>query len=378
MGVVAAVVVVLIIVFFLAMRTSGANDPFQAAAASLGLKLTRSVPDLLPRVEGMVNGLPIRIDIPDRGATARYRTFYPPLGMALRLERETTISRTMGELGQTDTQVGEATFDNMFKVNTSRPDALQKMMTPQLRRSLVQLLDAYPKMLIEDGGMTYVSDTAEPTQEEIVRITTAMAAAAHQLVGNRPPPLEKSQPRPQPKPAAQPTSTPAPTDRDQGAKAGTAAPGPSSRPTPPDRQRPAPVTESAQPEPPPSPPPSTGLPDGFFEEAFGANRLSFESEDDFEEQLGGTVVSLSGTVKQAREVEDDTKVSVGPSTKVTVTVAQIDNDLYGKTDIDAIVFLPKGNAENLDRGTHIAFTGSLETIDPFMRNLFVTNARLQG
>jgi hypothetical protein len=119
------------------------------------------------------------------------------------------------------------------------------------------------------------------------------------------------------------------------------------------------------------------LPDGFFEEAFGDTRLSFENDGRFEERYRGKTVFLSGTVKQAREIEDDNTVSVGPSTKATVTVAQIDNDLYGKTDIDAVVFLPAGSTKELDRGTQISFTGTLESIDPFMRNVWVTDARLQ-
>jgi hypothetical protein len=391
MGVVAAVVILAIVAFFVAARFSGSNDPFQAAAAGLGLKLTRSVPDLLPRLEGIVNGLPIRVDVPEkRPTTVRYRVFYPPLGMALRLEGETTITRTMGDLGQEDTQVGGAAFDNTFKVNTSRPDALRKMMTPELRRTLVALIKEFPRILIEDGGITYVSDNTEPTQEQIIRTTASMAAAAHQLVANRPPPLKTPPPRaPQPATAETPDETARP--RTNAASTPPARPAETTGKQRPARQaeaagkpRPAPPAEPPLAEPPPTPPPpvaappSTGLPDGFFDEAFGANRLSFESDGRFEEKLRGTKVRLSGTVKQAREVKDDNTVTVDPSTKATVTVAQIDNDLYGKTDIDAIVFLPKGTADKLARGSSISFTGTLETVDPFMRNLFVTDARLQG
>ena len=71
MGAVAVVVVVIIVLFFVAMRLVGNNDPFQAAAAALNLKLTRSVPELLPRLEGMINGLPV---IKDDFSDARKET----------------------------------------------------------------------------------------------------------------------------------------------------------------------------------------------------------------------------------------------------------------------------------------------------------------
>ncbi|MDJ0924874.1 MAG: hypothetical protein QNJ77_09950 [Acidimicrobiia bacterium] len=379
MGAIAVVVVVVIVLLFVAMRMVGSNDPFQRAAVGLGLKFTRSVPELFPRLEGMINGLPVRIDTPEnRAPGVRYRVFYPPLGMALRLERETTITRTLGELGQQDTQVGEKTFDNSFKVNTSRPDALREMMTPELRRTLVKLIKDHPQILIEDGGMTLTTDSPDVTAETIVATTIAMAAAAHQLVSNRPPPLEK------PPPVRPPTPQPAPPRSQQ-----PAAPRPGSKaadgeePATERRESAAPEAPAPAPQPPPasSPPipvatpPPTGLPDGFFDAVFGESRLSFEDEGEFDERFRGTEVTLAGNVKQAREVDEDSTVSVGPSTKAVVTVAQIDTDLYGKTDIDAIVFLPAGSAANLERGKQISFTGKLEKVDPFMRNLFVTGAR---
>jgi hypothetical protein len=117
------------------------------------------------------------------------------------------------------------------------------------------------------------------------------------------------------------------------------------------------------------------LPDTFFDDVFGDNRLSFEADGTFEERFAGKTVTLSGSVKQAREVEEDATLATGPATKTVVTVAQIDNDLYGKTDIDAVVFLPAGTADELQRGEVISFTGTLATVDPFMRNLYVSGAR---
>lgn len=365
MGAVAVVIVVVIVLFFVATRFVGTDDPFQVAAAALDLKLTRSVPELLPRLEGMRHGLPVRIDIAEgRHPGVRYRVFYPPLGISLRLERDTTITRTPEELGPRNAQIGATAFDESYRVNTSRPDALRKMMDLELRRTLVKLIDSYPTVLIEDGGISFVSDTSEPPAETIIRTTIDMATAAHHLVKRRPKPLEK------PKPARpQPTAPPA---------AAQSQP----RSLEPRQQVPEPEPSASHPPAPPSPPPpppaaepDTGLPDTFFEDVFGDSRLSFEAEGQFEAKFAGRRVTLSGPVKQAREIAEDPKVTTGPATKAVVTVAQIENELYGKTDIDAVVFLPSGHADQLPRGKVVAFSGTLSSVDPFMRNLFVTEAR---
>jgi hypothetical protein len=365
MGVTWLVIAVVIVLGVVVVVAVSRDDPFQAAARSLNLKLTRTVPDLLPRLEGMINGLPIRVEVPENRATGvHYTVFYPPLGMALKLERETTITRTLGHLGENDTQVGARAFDDSFRVNTSRPDALRDMMIPELRRALVKLIERYPKIVIADGTTTLATDTLEPTAEEMTSTIIQMAAATHQLVSHRPPPLEtpKAQGTPTVKPAGPTVATVREVQPPQ--------PEPSRRATP-DPSPPVPV-----PDPPKAAQPSTGLPDGFFEDVFGVNRLSFESSGSFDEEIRGTRVTLSGTVKQAREQATDDTGQV--ATKATITVTQIDNDLYGKTDIDAIVQLPAGTATSLERGDSVTFEGTIDGVDAFMRNLSIGDAKLVG
>ncbi|MEA2000828.1 MAG: hypothetical protein U9N84_02925 [Actinomycetota bacterium] len=367
MGITGLIIVVVIVLAVTVTAMVRESDPFKTAASQLNLDLTRTVPELRPQLDGVVNGLHVKVDIAtSRGPTVRYRVFYPALGLSLRLERETTISRTMGQLGRTDIQIGATGFDHSFRVTTSRPDALRDMMTPQRQRALVELIEDFPHVLIEDDSISLVSDTSEPPAATIVSTIIHLAAAGHLLVEGRPPPPEK----------------PSPT---QDAITAVAEPDPS----PPARsQEPAspPAAESLEailvPPSVASPPPasgaqSTGLPDGFFEDVFGANRLTFEADSDLTEQIRGTLVTLSGSVKQAREYDQDSDFGDSPGTKAVVTVAQIDTDLYGKTTIDAVVQLPAGAATGLSRGTTVTVEGILDRVDPFMRSLFVTGARLR-
>ncbi len=347
------------------------DDPFQAAATELGLKLTRTVPELLPKLDGMVDGLAVKVDtVAQRASTIRYRVFYPALGLSLRLERETTITRTLGQLGSGDQEIGARAFDDSFRVNTSRPDALQKMMSPQLRRQLVSLIERYPNVTISDGDITLLNEGVAPQADTMIAVVRSLVDAATALVAVRPPALERTQTRhPTPK---EPTTAaePAPP-KDQQPK-----------PLPVTNESllepPEPAVETPTPPPPPEPvrPQPTGLPDNFFDDVFGANRLSYESDDRFDREIRGSQVTLAGTVKQATPYEADSDVSPPSGTKAIVTVAQIETDLYGETAIDAVVYLER--APSLARGDHIEFRGEIDAVDAFMRDLIVTNAAIRA
>jgi hypothetical protein len=351
----------LVVAFVAALTIAAATmvnrgDPFQAAARELGLKLSRTVPDLTPRLDGMIDGLATRIDIAAGHQPAlRFRVFYPDLGISLRLDRETTISRTLGELGRADQQIGDARFDASFRVNTSRPDALRAMLTPELRRSLIDLIDRYPGVVVGDGEISLLSTNLEPPATDIVATTRDLVAVAAMLVANRPEPATAAAP-PEPNPSVADAV----------------------------RDRVADDTENAEPpppEPPPAPTPpeeppragSTGLPPGFFEKAFGTDRLSFEQQDTFDKEIKGTRVTLSGTVKQSSVAPAHYDEPEG-QTKLVVTVATIESELYGATGIDAIVYL--SDPAELERGATVTFTGTADRIDAFMRSLFVTDGQL--
>ena len=371
---VVGVVIVLGLIVAMMLRQ---DDSFQIAATELGVKLTRTVPELLPRLDGMVDGVAVKVDVvSSREPQLRYRAFYPALGVALRLERETTISRTLGQLGSGDQQIGAKPFDDSFRVNTSRPDALQAMMTPQLRRRLISLIEQYPQAVVADGDITITGDNLEPPPEAIVTTIRDMVSTARDLVAARPPALETPDVRPAPPPVA-PQQTPKPP--------APKAPGEPHSPEPAveaeiEAVSPQPTTAQQPPQDvAPLPPPAiepTGLPSDFFEDVFGENRLSFEDDDRCEQEFRGLQVSLSGTVKQSSPYSGDDELSPQAGTRAVVTVAQIETDLYGKNDIDAVVFLGNLASTELGRGDVITFTGQLEKVDPFMRNLFVVKGTL--
>jgi hypothetical protein len=358
-----AIVIVGIVAFAVAAMVQH-DDPFSSTAKALDLTLTRSVPELIPHLEGFVAGLPIRVDITHRRNPAiRYRVFYPALGLGLRLTRESSITRTVGRLGHPDAQLGERAFDDAFLVQTSRPDALREFLTPKRRRALLELVAAYPDVVIEDGGITLVGNSTEPSRETLATTLTDLSRAAAAMAEGPPPPPSPASDAAVPHPAPQPApevdvAEPTPADST------TAEPPPA-----------APQPVAATPEP---GPPDTGLPTDFFDRAFGADRLSFESSGVFTDEFQGRTVRLHGELKQARELTEDPDFPDSVGTKAVVAVATVSSELYGENEIDAIVHFPGRAVDHLTRGDTLTFSGTLEKVDPFMRNLYVTDGRLVG
>jgi len=342
------------------------DDPFSHAAKTLDLTLVRSVPELIPRLEGFVGGLPIRVDITQRKNPAiRYRVFYRSLDLGLKLTRESSITRTVGRLGNQDAQLGERAFDDAFLVETSRPDALRQFLTPERRRALLKLVADHPNVVVEDGSITLVGSNVTPSAEVLTTTLTDLSTAAATLVAGPPPPPAP----PAPEPIA--ASSRAQQGRDPEPELEIPAPDPEATESAPEPVIPAPPADTGLPD---AGLPDAGLPDDFFDRVFGADRLSFESSGAFATEFRGRIVRLRGTLKHASEYSDDLDFPESAGTKAVVAVATVATDLYGTNEVDAIVQLPRGAVDHLQRGDPLAFSGKLEKIDSFMRNIYVTDA----
>ena len=99
---------------------------------------------------------------------------------------------------------------------------------------------------------------------------------------------------------------------------------------------------------------------------FGGDDLSFETRTKFNNKYAGAKVTWEGQVKRIRKD--------GASATITVTVATVNNDLYGNTDIDILV--DSAAATTPAEGSRVTVSGMLGRIDPLMRNIYVENATL--
>ncbi len=97
----------------------------------------------------------------------------------------------------------------------------------------------------------------------------------------------------------------------------------------------------------------------------------------FDDRYRGSTVHWSGPVKSTGRIGADCDIGNEGADRLVVSVATISHDLYGNTEIDAVLGLPAGTVPNLHRGDPVAFTGTLVRVDPLVRNVFVADARLR-
>ncbi len=114
----------------------------------------------------------------------------------------------------------------------------------------------------------------------------------------------------------------------------------------------------------------------LLDDLFVSNRLSFETAEMFDEHYLGRSVRWSGRLKSAKDVRRDLDFRAGAATKMVVAIAEVEHDLYGVSEIDAVVQVPLGTANHLQRGDHVTFTGKLLKADSMMRNVFVEEGRI--
>ncbi len=133
--------------------------------------------------------------------------------------------------------------------------------------------------------------------------------------------------------------------------------------------------------PPPSPPPTPAAPprlDVGVEETigdlFGGDRMGFETEERFSLAYRGRTVTWSGTVDSTRSFRSDSDFGSEPGTKATVHIGSLGDSRLVTSQVHAIVHLPAD--VELERNQEIEFTGTLVRVDRYMRNIYVSLARL--
>ena len=82
-------------------------------------------------------------------------------------------------------------------------------------------------------------------------------------------------------------------------------------------------------------------------------------------------------MKSVNRIQKGSDLGAEGGDKMIATVASIEHDLYGNTEIDAVVGLARGAGARLDRGNEVTFTGTLVRVDPLVRNIFVADGKVE-
>lgn len=401
------IVLIAVLVISVAVLASRAiRLQWAAAAQALGLGIESSSFSH-PRLAGTVDGFEVLVEVKGSGdnARTRYRVTYPPVAAPFELRREGGTQRILRVLGVQDVQLGDSTFDEAFLVKTDAPGELTTFLTPARRLSLLRLVAAHKSLVASESALEVTTHRVEgkagALEGTVRRLTTtakhlvgtattrvldeAISSRAAGDLGDALQQVERAV-------ATDPSDLDAQMLRADAALAAGdmnrfAAAAEAFRSVLPadaeaDSLRSAAAARSTSTEPPPATLPSTDQTltnEGameMFEQMFGGDRLSFESEGEFATTYRGRPVRWTGTVKSARRFEHDLDFGDGPATKAVITVASIESDLYGNTAVDAVVALPAEPGAALARGDVVTFTGTLDRADAMMRNIFVRNGRI--
>ncbi|MCP4964042.1 MAG: tetratricopeptide repeat protein [bacterium] len=359
-------------------------------ASELGLEISVKSSMARPAMRGTFNGLPVTIDTyTQRSGNSnttytRYRVNYPPLGLGLKMRREGGLSFIGKLFGIEDAQVGDPVFDEAFKISTSDQPRLSAFLTPSVRSSLLRLMASYPSAVITDNSIQVVKARFEGNGDVLASTTQRIVATAQQMaspsagvsdtmvkgreqgllgdVAERIREAVESHPEDVDQRIFELETLAAAGDDTQAAERLR------------ELERMAPADPDVAgwkqaldtPAQPSSEMSETIDVDVLAKDLFGGEDLSFETRTKFNSQYAGRKISWEGKVKQVRES--------GDKAQATIVVATVHNDLYGNTDIAVVVDgvsrpVPGENQQ-------VTVSGTLNTIDPLMRNLFVTDARL--
>lgn len=393
------VLVVVVSIGLAAMNHRATVGQWSGAAEQLGLDLQPGSMIAYPKINGVADGYRVSIYTFTSGGSnnnqryTRYEVSFPPLGLGLSLTRQTAVGGFFRRIvGMPDIEVGDQAFDESFTVKADDPQQLLAYLTPVRRTTLGRLLATFPSLKVSDEsvrvdvrrvvrdpdilvsttrrllGVARVLGESDPEREDasVARASGELTEALRRMraaVEKRPDDVERRLDEIDTLAAAdrsgeiadrvEELARLAPADPEVAGWTGSIAkadpPKPDSRPL-------IDVNEATA-------------------DLLGGRQLSFAVRDKFIAGYKDGRVRWSGPVKSARAYERDHDFGEGPGVKAVVTVSMLEHDLFGSTEVDAIVEFP-GSGPVPAKGDTISFEGTLSAVDPLMRNFTVRGARL--
>lgn len=376
------------------------HETWARAAEKLGLEATGSRWSF-PGMQGETNGMLMKVEVYSTGGKnkthwTKYVARFPQKGMAINIKRQTGLSRVTKFFGAVDTEIGDIEFDDAFMIKEESAQRAAQYLTLPRRTVLLKLFALYRDIEVTPNKVKIVRRGYEDNADNLITHTRRLASAARVLAG-----ISESEPtmreslerrlagdmadaaqrlRSQP-PLAGDVDTPI-LEAELLAESGELEEAGAlldklGEELPADEevaglQR---AIERMKPNEPAAEKSDANMQE-LLDDLFVSNRLSFETAEIFDEHYLGRSVTWTGQFKSARNVPNDLDFQAGAGTKMVVAIAEVEHDLYGVSEVDAIVHVPTGTAAHLKRGDRVTFTGKLLKADSMMRNVFVRNGRI--
>jgi len=394
------IVAVVLVIYASSRRIKAIKRAWAQAAAQLGLRLSGSGWST-PRMKGAVADLKVSVDVYSTGGKnkthwTRYKATFPVKGSGIHLKRQTGLSRVTKFFGATDVEIGDEVFDDAFMIKSDSMARATQYLTLSRRTLLLKLFSLYRGVELTPDKLEIVIRGYEDKAADLITTTRRLVSAARILAGlTDERPVERSL---QQRAQGDMSAATAELQRAQSDAADVDVPlleaealASSGR-----LQEAAPILSRLSERLPADEEvaglrraldrmePTQAAPDQravdmqeILDDLFVSNRLSFETAEVFDEHYLGRNVSWRGRVRTVRDYSSDQDFGSEPGTKVVVALAEVEHDLYGVSEIDAVVQVPAGSATHLNRGDRVSFTGRLLKADSMVRNIFVRDGRLQ-
>ena len=346
------------------MQARTAREDWAKAAKQLDLTLGSSGHRGLS-MEGTEGKLQVQVEVRKSSDSimTQYRVAFPPLGIGLRLSRESGWQGFVKALGGEDIEVGDAMFDGRFVVKANSVEGARRYFTPQRISALNALFDRHPDFAFSNDELKLDVKGMTTDGDEIVATVKDLLVAARTLQ----PDVDAGMLSDDAFVAAAIDSE---DTRDQAlqkvydtldARVEEEAPEP---------VQPSVVIDAAAA---PVVANHDGL--GVGTALFGDNKLSFEVDRLFAAEYVGSGVDWSGVSKGAAGVRAGNILDDDTDAILEVDLGSIEDDLIGSSTIEAAVALPNGTTLP-DRGQPVRFTGTLHAVDGLTKTLFVADGLL--
>ena len=195
----------LIVLIAVAASASSRRYEAQWKAAAERLQLGYQAGRLLsrPKLSGEIGGLTVKIDVSysssggsSNSVRTRYRVGYPPLGLDLRMSRQTGLAKAAAMFGMADKKIGDTEFDEAFSIRTSDPQRLSARLSAAARRVLLDLVAEYRSIKVTDEQLSYEKNGAERDAGTLTKTARRLIEAAQVLQGASTGPTRRPAPAP--------------------------------------------------------------------------------------------------------------------------------------------------------------------------------------
>jgi len=352
---------------------AGAADRLEFSLSGTNLKTLK-----LTGTEGAIR---VVVDLvkSDNSTTTRYRVRLPPIGVDLGLSRQSDWHQFTKAFGAQDLEIGIPEFDGRFMVKSNNPDRTRAYLNPARVAALNALAERHPGVSLFDATLIVSTGGVTKTADGLVSTVNHLLEAARELVPDvsldgpdeidATPPIADSR---------------GGVDRDaelqqifetiEGYEADREA----------DPAMSEAVAEAATSAAAASAEEATNLAAAatdhhaavVADQLFGDQQLGFEVERRFNDEFRDTVVAWTGTFVRHAGISAERKFDGEGHSIVEINVAILEDDLYGRTSVDAVVAFPGGTTIP-ERGESVRFSGRLIAIDAFTKDLYVADGTIE-